>query len=205
MFEISTKVVSRPPDAARIMKYIGNGTAIGITRTLVEAKTAVIGEWEGKFTIRGQWLRNAPIGPKVKPANGDTLTGSLEMTAKFARLQETGGTKIPFGNHLAIPTQNARPNPGARIPARFMPKALVATGKAFIEKFKNGTMALSVHGLKKSGKFGDVVVMYFLVPKAQIKPAHIWEKPITGVVTHRLALNIDKGIEQQLALLATRS
>lgn len=197
-FPITAKLVKRPRMDV-ILKQVDYGTAVGLTRGAKLGQSAVQGSLRSKFTIRNNWLeQQTPLGIKITPATPAKLRSEVKTAARFLPLQEKGGTKIPFGNHLAIPTKNVRPNPRALIPKNLMPKALVATGKAFVEKFKNGTMALSVHGLKKSGKFSDVVVMYFLVPRAQIKSVDFWEGPIESVLRIHLKSTIDREIVSAL-------
>lgn len=200
---MSAKLVQRPPSAERIIKYMKNGIAIGVTKTAKEAQAAVVANLRGTFTIRNAWLTNSPIGIKVTIARGDQYrpTATIYTTAKFLPMHEAGATKFPLGNHIAVPTKFARPNKGSRIRAEHRPKALIASGKAAIVENDNGTKLLYAD----LGGAKGWVPMYVLTPKAKQKKADIWEKPIRKVVDRNLAKNIDAGVATTMARLKARS
>src|SRR5438445_1744194 len=103
MFNFSVKVTKAPPSAERIMKYMNNGIAIGLTKTAKEGQAAVIDKVEhgGIFINRKTWFaQQSPIGIKIKAASGDNVEAGAEVKTKayFGPLQESGGIKLPFSS-----------------------------------------------------------------------------------------------------------
>jgi hypothetical protein len=193
----TTRVINNLPSAEKIIKNINFGTAVGLTKTAGEAKSAVIGAWKGKFTIRNPWLERSPIGPKIKPATRDKLTAEVSMSAKFARLQDEGGIKLPYKNYLAMPADSGPLAGKKRIPVAMRPKNLK---DAFILTTKSGTKLLCIRKMSGRGKnrSSGVVPMYVLIPRASIKRADIFRDPIEKVVNRRLKPNISAGITRAL-------
>lgn len=209
MFGIGSKVVQRP-DLNRMLKYMNNGVAIGVTATAKEGQKAVQTGVETKWRNRSSWFKQqSPIGIRVTIARGDQFnpTATVHTAAYFGPLQEKGGIKLPFSStHLAIPAKGGPlANIRRRIPDELKPRALIASGKAFIETTEKGTQLLVVHGLRNTGKYRGNVLMYILVEKARIKPAHFFEEPIRQVCRRNLAGNISRGVGKSLGRLASRS
>ncbi len=188
--EFSAKIIERPPSVESILKQIRFGTAKGLTVTAQQGQKAVQTRLREKFIIRNQWPEKGPLSIKITPATPATQTAEIKTAARFLPLQESGGPKIPYKNFLAIPTKNARSTPTAKIPKAKLPKNLQ---NAFILTTKNGTKLLCIR--KSRGKNKGVIPMYLLVPKAQIKSAHIFYDPIHKVVAQNLSKNISEGID----------
>lgn len=207
MFNISVTQTTKPITADRIAKYIANGISTGLTKTAKEAQTAVIFKIGSTFKNRTPWYsQSSPIGIKVKAATGETLSAEISTRAYFGPLQEQGGIKLPFSStHLAIPAKGGPLYGMKRIPDDLKPRALVRTGKAWIETTEKGTQLLVVHGLRSSGKYKGNVLMYILVKKATIKRTDFFEKPIEEVVRRSLAKNIDFAVRTSLDKLRSRS
>lgn len=199
MFSISAKLVQRPPTAGKILKQLNYGLAVGLTKTAKEAQAEVIRTIKSDtgWQERTSWTKS-PIGIKITPATPQSLRAEVKTKASFLPLHEEGGTKFPLRNYLAVPTQFARPNPGSRIRSENKPKALIASGKAAIVENDNGTKVLYAHKGPRNGW----VPMYILTPKAKIKRADIWQKPIEKVLKRRLHANIER--EQRIALAKIR-
>ncbi len=190
----SAKIIQRPPSAESIVKQIRFGTARGLTTTAKQAQSAVQAALRSKFIIRNNWLnQNTPLGIKITPATPATQTAEVKTAARFLPLQESGGPKIPYKNFLAIPTKNARSTPTAKIPKAKLPKNLQ---NAFILTTKSGVKLLCIR--KSKGRNKGVIPMYLLVPRAQIKSAHIFYDPIHKVVAQNLSKNISEGIDNAL-------
>lgn len=198
MFDV--RITKFPPTAAEIMKQINFGTALGLTNTAIQAQTAVVGAMQGRFTIRNNWLTNSPIGIKINRATKVNLKAEVFTRAPFLPLQESGGIKIPYGNHLAMPADDGPLKKLKKIPEALRPKALMASGRGFIiTGKKSGVKLMMTRNLKSRGKYGGVRIMYVLIPHAKLKPANVFYKVIGKVVDRRLALNISQGIEKAFA------
>ena len=187
------KIIQRPPSAESIVKQINFGTAVGLTKTAKQGQKAVQDALHSKFTIRNKWPEVGPLSIKITSATKAKLEAEIKTAARFLPLQESGGPKIPYKNFLAIPTKNARSTPTAKIPKAKLPKNLQ---NAFILTTKSGTKLLCIRKFK--GKNKGVIPMYLLVPKAQIKSAHIFYDPIHRVVAQNLSKNISEGIDNAL-------
>lgn len=200
MFGIKTSISKPFPPAVKIVKNINFGTAMGLTRTAKEGQAAVIGAWKGAFTIRTPWLERSPIGPKITPATATSLFSEVKMSAKFGPLQDQGGVKLPYKNYLAMPADAGPLNKAKRIPVRLRP---VNLQNAFILTTKSGTKLLCVRKLAGRGKNrkGQVVPMYVLIPRANIKAKNVFYEPIKKVADRRLVRNVNEGIDKALATM----
>ena len=191
------RMINNLPSAAKIIKNLDFGTAVGLTKTAKEGQAAVFGAVKGTFKGPNNWLRS-PIGIKITPATPRTLRSEVKTSAKFLPLQDEGGTKLPYGNHLCIPATKGPLAGRRRIPPNMRPKALMDSGKGFITTTKSGTKIMGVRGLKSRGKYAGFTIMYVMVPKANIKAAKVFHDPIQKVVDRRLGLNIRNGIDHAL-------
>lgn len=194
MFALGSKIVSTLPSADKLYKNIRFGTAMGLTKTAKEGQAAVQDILPRKFTIRGRWFeQQTPVGIKIKPATRDDLKAEIRTAAQFLPRHDTGETKLPYKNYLAIPTENVRKTKQSKIPANLRPNRLQ---NAFVIVTKAGTRLLCVR--KGRGRNRAVTVMYILVKRAKIKDVDIWEKPIRRVVDHSLDKNIAEGVDKAL-------
>jgi len=192
----TAKIVQRP-SFEKIIKNLNFGTAVGLTKTAKEGQAAVFGAVKGAFKGPNNWLRS-PIGIKITPATPRTLRSEVKTSAKFLPLQDEGGTKLPYGNHLCIPATKGPLAGRRRIPPNMRPKAIMDSGKGFITTTKSGTKIMGIRGLKSRGKYAGFTIMYVLIPKANIKAANVFYDPIKKVVDRRLAINIRNGIDHAL-------
>lgn len=196
----TARIVQRPPAFEKIVKNLNFGTAVGLTKTAKEGQAAVFGAVRGTFKGPNNWLKS-PIGIKITPATRDKLTAEVKTSAKFLPLQDEGGVKLPFGNHLCIPASKGPLAGKRRIPANMRPKAIMDSGRGFITTTKSGTKIMGVRGLKTRGKYAGFTIMYVMVPKAQIKAAKVFYDPIKKVVDRRLAINIRHSIDRAFATM----
>lgn len=204
MFNI--EVTNNIPSSDRILKYLRNGISTGLTRTAKEGQAAVQTAAETDFINRKKWYAaSSPIGIRITPATGESLEAAVRSTAYFGELQDKGGIKLPYSStHLAIPAKGG-PLAGRRsIPDDLKPKALIRSGKAFIEITEKGTQLLVVHGLRDAGRYRGTVLMYVLVPKAKIRPTHFFYDSVQKVADTRLQPNVARGIDESLARLRSR-
>lgn len=198
MINFRADIVGQFP-AAKIVKQFNYGTAVGLTKTAKEAQAAVQGAAKGAFKNRKAWYaQSSPIGIKVKPATVANPVAEIYAQNYFLPLQESGGIKIPFGNHIAVPARDGPINKARTIPAAMRPKALISSGRGFIIDLKSGHKAIAVRGLKKRGKFKGLTIVYFLVPKVKITAKHVFFDPIKKVVDRRMGIIIDREISKAL-------
>jgi hypothetical protein len=181
----------------RLVKYINNGIAIGLTKTAKEAQEAVLTELGSHFTVRNKWATNSPIGIKIKAASGDKPSEGAEVFTKapFGQRQQEGGTKIPYGNHIAVPAKAGPLNRARVIPAGMRPKALIDSGRGFIVTLNSGKKAIALHDKRKR----DFVIVYFLEPSVKVKATDWFYGPVQKVARERLAKNVGEGIDTTLA------
>lgn len=147
-----------------------------------------------KFTLRSPaWMKQ---GIRITPATKKSLQSAVEDIHAFMDLQETGGTKIPYGNAIAIPiTGGARPSARALIPAGNMPSKVMANG-GFILQLANGMGLMCARFLKagrrKRDKFTGqlasakwsrpITPMYLLVPRATVKARYGFVESVVETV-----------------------
>jgi len=193
------------PPAAKLIKQLNYGTAVGLTRTAKEGQAAVQGALRGKFTIRNRWLDNSPIAIKITPATQATQFAEVYTKAPFMQRQDEGGEKIPYKNYLAVPViGGARPSKGALIPKRNLPANLQ---NAFVIVTKQGKRLLCI----RKGKAGrrsrknrgtdGIVVMYFLEKAVKVKKADVFLQPIQKVVDRRLLANVSEEVDKAIAAM----
>jgi len=199
---------------AKISKQVTYGTMRGINQTAKDIQREIQYKAKTKFITRRQWfLEQSPIGIKVKWATRTRLTATVHTSAHFGNLQDQGGTKIPFGKHLAIPTENVRPNKTALIPKALLPGNLK---NSFIITAKSGVKLLCVRGalgqnakgrqrllgknlLKKAGVGKSLLVMYVLVRRARIRRTDFFEKTAEYYTKRWLSVHIKNGIKYAFA------
>lgn len=191
------RMINNLPSAAKIIKNLDFGTAVGLTKTAKEGQAAVFGAVKGAFKGPNNWLKS-PVGIKITPATPRTMRSEVKTSAKFMPVQDAGGIKLPYGNHLCIPANKGPLHGKRRIPANMRPKALMDSGKGFITTTKSGTKIMGVRGLKSRGKYAGFTIMYVMVKKANIKAAKVFHDPIQKVVDRRLKINIRNSIDHAL-------
>jgi hypothetical protein len=143
------------------------GTAVALTRTAQDVQREIIAQLSRRFTIRtGWWRPGSAMGINMKIATKENQQATVWTAAPFMILQETGGTKTPPGQFLAMPTEQVRRRGGGgRIPAGQFPHALIASGAAWVGKDRAGELVI----FQRVGK-RKVIVPYILKPSAKIHP-----------------------------------
>lgn len=142
-----------------------------------------------RFTLRQPaWMkRNIRVTNSTKTA----LVAVVSDSYLAMGLQETGGTKIPYGKYLAVPLTGARPTPRALIDPANLPKAVMARG-GFIRgnimydvvrkpDTKRKLIAGFFNQITKTTLRG-IVPMYALVTSANIPPRYGFEPAVAEVV-----------------------
>lgn len=195
MIRMSMKLVKRPPSAAEIFKQVRFGTAVGLTRTGVEAQTAVLAALSRNFTIRSKWATPGNrFGINLKRATPQKLSAEVYTRAEWLEKHETGGIKTPRGKNVAVPTVQLRPKGSLKIlRAAARPRALLASGKAFIMETDKGSVIAVMSGKDK------VKILYGLEPQVRIPKRPSFYEPIEKTVKKRLSVNVDNGIRDAFA------
>lgn len=142
-------------------------TAKALTALANEARGDVVAGLPTKFTLRTSWWKpGGRYGFNVATAqkrDWPRQQAEIYTRAPWMRMQETGGTKLPKGQHIALPTSNVRRSKRDLITTANKPLALKNTVKV---KTKGGDEVL----LQRTSRIARI--MYLLKPKAEI-PARL--------------------------------
>ena len=138
-----------------------NDTAFIVRNTIVEET------FPRSFDVKNK--RFAGVAFKVDPAKKRKLEARVfdRLNKDFLALQESGGTKRPRGNSIAIPTDEIRVT-GRGVSKARRPRQLLQSGKrAFRTKSKTGQ---DIIAQRRGKKRYPLKVLYVLEPQADIKP-----------------------------------
>ena len=170
-------------------------TAAALTGTAKVGQGKIRGEiLPAHFTLRhAAWMKN---NIRVEPATKTKLLATIRDTFGSMVLQEGGGTKIPYGAAIAVPTKFARPSAQSLILPENRPAAVMARG-GFIRGNVMYAVAYRRKGRLKRGAAGPmnaaptddgaIVPMYVLVPRATIRPRYGFEAALLAVVAQEFA------------------
>lgn len=189
------KLIQRPPSAAEIIKQTNFGTAVGISRNVKRGQEAVRKALHRDFTIRNKWAEIGPYAIKIKTAKASDLAGVIWTNAGWLEPHEKGGTKIPKGKSVAVPTWQLRPKGSTKIlRTQIRPKALLASGKAFILNTPKGRVIARL-----KGKGQRLEILYGLEPRVRLKRTSTFYDPIENQVRRFLNHDIQQGIRGAFA------
>ena len=181
---------------ASVEKQVTFATAQALTQTAQQAQAAVTKSVESTFTVRNNWDKPSnKFGIKVIPATKDNLQAGVATDADWLTQHETGGTKTPAGNAIAIPTENVRRTKRDIVQKSQRPGAL--RGKRDIVLMtRNGPVLFQRRGRKGNTK---LVPLYRLAPRAKIKKASTVLEPTEQTVQAKLADNFFKALQNATA------
>lgn len=183
---VSVKIKKNFKNAA-IEKQIPFATARTLTQTAKDAQDTVLGELPNTFTLRGVWFKpRNKFGIKIKPAKKTDLQAEIGTNADWLELHETGGTKKPRGQHLAIPTGNVRRIKSGKISKVNRPKNLK---RSFVANTKSGKVLFQ---RKYRGKRSQIVALYNLEKRAKIRKRSTVVEPSIKTIKARLHKNFEK-------------
>jgi hypothetical protein len=113
--------------------------------------------------------------------------------------QEIGGIKSPSGATLAIPTKYVRDRigRGGRIPKRLTPSKVLQNKRGFIQS-SDGPVHPAIW-LRTSTRPRPLSPLYWLVPKARVKPAFGFEKTIRATVAKSYPKHFPKALAKAIA------
>ena len=138
-----------------------NDAAFAVRNTIVEDT------FPRSFNVKNK--RFAGVAFKVDTAKKRKLEARVfdRLGKDFLAMQESGGTKRPRGNNVAIPTDEIRVT-GRGVTKARRPRQLLQSGKrAFKTRSKTGQEIIAQ---RRGKKRYPLKVLYVLEPQAQIKP-----------------------------------
>lgn len=186
--------------------------ALALTKTSRDAQDHIRGnELPQHFTLR----RAAWIKGNVKQArankNDSPPTAVVEDTFNAMGLQETGGTKIPFGKYIAVPLSGARRNVRSLIDANNSPEEVMKRGGFIrnnaqgigimydiqLKAGRRGRLSRAVGGIQRAAQWTrEIVPMYALVSRVQIKPRYGFVPGVEQVVRSNFPKNFQDAFAQ---------
>ncbi len=193
--EISDKSIKR---TMRWMDDVGKkqipfALAVALTKTAKDVQKDELKHLHREFTIRNKWPERGPLAVKITPATKKRMFATVFTKADFMPLHETGGTKIPEGNHLAIPTSNVKRGKTGKITKGQRPRNLK---KSFVLETKGGQ--LGIWQRKGRGKRSEIKPMYWLEPRANIKKSWDWFRTGFKTINRTFNDNFSKSLDKAL-------
>lgn len=165
----------------RIRSNLTFGIARGLTTAAKAGQAESIRAIQSQFTTRGSWFQPSNrFGIKVRPARKDNLTAEISTKADWLAIHETGGTKTPRGNNIAIPTDQVRRNKRNIITKGNRPKGFGS--KAFVINTKRGRVLVQrVRGYQNNStdpRWKNIRFLYWFEPSAKIRKQPTFYEPI---------------------------
>ena len=133
----------------------------------VVRNTIVEDTFPRSFNVKNKRFAGATF--RVDKANKRKLEARVfdRLGKDFLAMQESGGTKRPRGNNVAIPTDEIRVT-GRGVAKARRPRQILQSGKrAFKTRSKTGQEIIAQ---RRGKKRYPLKVLYILEPQAQIKP-----------------------------------
>jgi hypothetical protein len=178
--------------------------ALALTRTAQDAQGDVRQAQPVRFTIRrASWMR---ANVKIKAAKKSDPVAVVEDAFDAMGLQESGGQKMPtVGQYLAVPLDGARSTPKKLIADGDRPHDVMGSGLGFIRPNANGVPIMyraffkrgrtrGVRGVKGMGSATwsrEIMPMYALVRRADVKPRYEFDVTVEKAVQARFRQNFD--------------
>lgn len=157
--------------------------ARALTLTAKDAQQRIIQRLPQVFTLRRvSWEKQ---GVRITKATKQNWTAAVADIHSYMVLQETGGPKIPYGNHLCVPLRGARPVPTALIRKQDFPKVVMDQG-GFIKRYRG--LLIMFRRIQKGvprrrgQKLGQIVPMYLLLTRAELKSRFGFAQTVQAVV-----------------------
>jgi len=143
-------------------------TAGALTSTAFEVRETIVEDtFPRSFNVKNKRFAGATF--RVDKANKRKLEARVfdRLGKDFLAMQESGGTKRPRGNNVAIPTDEIRVT-GRGVAKARRPRQILQSGKrAFKTRSKTGQEIIAQ---RRGKKRYPLKVLYVLEPQAQIKP-----------------------------------
>lgn len=188
----------------RIRSYrdqIPQATAVALTKTMFDVRQEIVqNTWPKSVIMRNKAFMGRAL--RVEIANKRKLSAVLfdSLKKEYLAKLESAGTKIPTGNHLAIPARDVKNlirSANGAVKKSFKPRALLNKKRFFINTLKNGVDAILERpsgyesGKRKNRilKRGPLKVWYLLEPKAHIPKLFPFYDAARRVVSRKFSIN----------------
>lgn len=180
---------------------IPQATAATLTQTAFDIRKEIIqNTWPKSVFVRNQRFMSTAL--RIETATKRRLTSSVYDSLKkeyLARL-DSSGTKIPLGNHLAIPGREVRDfirTGSGQVKKAYKPRTLLDKKRFFKATLKTGADAIierpagKEQGKRKANRLkrGPLKIWYLLEPKANIAKKFPFYETANKVIKRRLEHN----------------
>ena len=197
MSSVKLDVKDLVPFMNGVIESVQMTTAIALTRTAKHAQGAVQDHMADVFTLRNKYTQNqVRISPATK--RNPVAAVFISPQAEYLVLQETGGTKTPKGNHLAIPQDAVWPNRTRVLAKGRRPRALQQNGgkrKPFLMIPKSGAKLIV---RRKTKKRLPVEVLYSLSRTAEVDKRLSFYETVLRDVKGRFSDEFKRAFEESL-------
>jgi len=157
----------------------------------------------GAFEIRTNWTKPSNVfGIRIKPATKQSLMAVIGTAAdwleKFVR--EPAGSiviKLPRGEFIAVPTSNVRRTKRDIIRASQRPAAL--RGKRDVVLPLKSGKGMVLFQRKGKGERGNLIALYILVPRAQVRARDVLFGPAKRVFEKRFPRIYEQQLKKAFA------
>jgi len=202
--------ITKMPSAEKIAKSLKFGQVRALTQTAKQGQAAVQTAVRSKFTYRNSWLEQSnKFGIRVQSAliSQSQPQATVHTAAGWLVKQKVGGgiaggqsnrRVFPYTYagvaYIAIPTKQLRPKGSTKVLSKSLwPSNLK---NVFVIKTKNsGVLLLMV----RFGPKQNVVPMYVLVKKIDVKAKDAFYEPIQKVLDEHLGPNMVASMQDALA------
>jgi len=171
--------VSRFNGAADYAKFLRNTVATDLPKSAAKALTALAqdGAREVQREIKGLYSLPPVLVGKYRPGRStvqfaqkaDGIDGMFSAVMLPNRvgskwlpdldLKTTGGTRVPFGEFIAIPTKHVRRGSGGQVVRSQMPGAVLRRKGVFVKEFSGAKYIMKLDRVRNK-----LVALYLLVP-----------------------------------------
>lgn len=180
-------------------------TALALTKTAQAGQAKVRSDvLPQHFTLRrAAWLKQ---NIRVEPATKTNLVSTVRDTYLAMVLQEAGGTKIPFGQFIAVPLKGARPSITSLIAPENLPAAVIANGgfingnilyAVTLQAGRRGALKRGIKGISRAASWSrQIIPMYALVPRAYVPARYGFEPAVVQVVQNTFPDNFHEAFQK---------
>lgn len=178
-------------------KFLRNTVATDLPKSAAKALTALAqdGAREVQRQIKGLYNLPPVLVGKYRPgrstvvfaqkADGiDRMFSAVMLPNKIGskflpdlNLKTTGGTRLPFGDYIAIPTKNVRRGSGGQVVRSQMPGAVLRRKNVFIRKFGTSRFIVKLDPVRKK-----LVALYLLVEDTKQRRTLEFDRIVTNAV-----------------------
>lgn len=172
----------------KLEKQIRFATMLTLNQAAFDARSAVQTMIARKLELKTKFLPSSVVVNKATKQKLEAIVGFLER-ARLAELLEEGGTRIPFGNHIAIPI-GARSKSG-RVTKANHPSAIIARG-GFVREIEG---LLGIWLPARGGK-RRITLMYVLKEQTKYRGSNItFERTVKGAIPASVKRNFARNVQ----------